>query len=55
VAVAVVAPLQLAMSPVQEKLVVLVVEPLETVHLMPVRLSDQELRVKVLAVAHLPY
>jgi hypothetical protein len=46
----VVAPLQLAMLRVQAKLVVQVVEPLETVQVMQVRLLDWELRAKVLTV-----
>jgi hypothetical protein len=47
VAVAVV-PSQLVILRVQEKLVVRVVEPLETMQVMEVPLLDWELRVKVL-------
>jgi hypothetical protein len=54
VAVAVV-PSQLVIPRVQEKLVVRVVEPLETMEVMEVPLLDWELRVKVLTAAYLPY
>jgi len=43
--------LQLVILRVQEKLEVQVVEPLETMQVMEVRLLDWELRVKVLTVA----
>jgi GMP synthase PP-ATPase subunit len=55
VAVAAVVPLQLVILRVQEKLEVQVVEPLETMQEMEVRLLDWELRVKVLTVDYLPY
>jgi hypothetical protein len=46
----VVAPLQLVMLRVQAKLVVQVVEPLETMQVMQVRLLERELLAKVLTV-----
>jgi hypothetical protein len=49
--VAAAVPLQLVILRVQEKLEVQVVEPLETMQVMEVRLLDWELRVKVLTVA----
>jgi hypothetical protein len=53
--VVVVAPSQLVILRVQEKLVVQVVEPLETMQVMEVPLLDWELRVKVLTADYLPY
>jgi hypothetical protein len=50
VVAAAVAPLLLVMLRVQAKLVVQVVEPLETLRVMQVRPLDWELRVKVLMV-----
>jgi hypothetical protein len=49
------APLQLVIPRVQEKLVVPVVEPLETMGAVEAPQLDQELRIKALVVVYLPY